>query len=283
MTAATSGAGRRRTVIGFPSSWSSACARRRVRNSSIIYRISAIDLVEDGATGEEIDRLARRVEAAGADILNTGIGWHEARVPTIAYPIPRAAWRFAAARLKRRRRHSRGRVQSHQHARCGRGDPRGGRQRSGVDGAADAGRPAFREEGAGRQCRRDQCLHRLQPGLPRSDLFGSQRHLPGQSACLPRDRVRRRAGAQSRARSRWSAPGAGGLAAAAEASRRGHKVTLFEATDRIGGQINLARAVPGKSEFDEMLRYYSGQIRDGGVDLRLNASPCAQDDLAGAV
>ena len=67
----------------------------------IIYRISAIDLVEGGATGEEIVSLAQKVEAAGADILNTGIGWHEARVPTIAYPIPRGAWRFAAARLKR--------------------------------------------------------------------------------------------------------------------------------------------------------------------------------------
>ena len=72
--------------------------------------------------------------------------------------------------------------------------------------------------------------------------------------------------------------GAGGLAAAAEASRRGHKVTLFEATDRIGGQINLACAVPGKAEFDEMLRYYSGRISDGGVELRLNASP-GTDDL----
>ncbi|WP_366864097.1 2,4-dienoyl-CoA reductase FMN-binding domain-containing protein, partial [Bradyrhizobium sp.] len=67
----------------------------------IVYRISAADLVERGATGDEIDRLAQRVEKAGADILNTGIGWHEARVPTIAYPIPRAAWRFAAARLKK--------------------------------------------------------------------------------------------------------------------------------------------------------------------------------------
>jgi len=67
--------------------------------------------------------------------------------------------------------------------------------------------------------------------------------------------------------------GAGGLAAAAEASRRGHRVTLFEATDRIGGQINLARAIPGKAEFDEMLRYYNGLLADGGVELRLNTSP----------
>jgi 2,4-dienoyl-CoA reductase (NADPH2) len=71
--------------------------------------------------------------------------------------------------------------------------------------------------------------------------------------------------------------GAGGLAAAAEASRRGHKVTLFEAADRIGGQLNLARAVPGKVEFDEMLSYYSGQIADGGVDLRLNSAPSVSD------
>lgn len=68
--------------------------------------------------------------------------------------------------------------------------------------------------------------------------------------------------------------GAAGLAAAAEASGRGHKVTLFEASDRVGGQINLARAVPGKVEF-EMLRYYSGKISDGGVDLRLNTAPDA--------
>ena len=67
------------------------------------------------------------------------------------------------------------------------------------------------------------------------------------------------------------------LAAAAEASRRGHKVTLFEAADRIGGQLNLARAVPGKVEFDEMLSYYSGQIADGGVDLRLNSAPSVSD------
>jgi 2,4-dienoyl-CoA reductase (NADPH2) len=74
--------------------------------------------------------------------------------------------------------------------------------------------------------------------------------------------------------------GAGGLAAAAEAGRRGHRVTLFEASDRVGGQINLARMVPGKVEFDEMLRYYSGRIADGGVELRLNTAP-ALDDLKG--
>ena len=160
----------------------------------IIYRISAIDLVEGGATGEEIVSLARKVEAAGADILNTGIGWHEARVPTIAYPIPRGAWRFAAARLKRAvgipvvasNRINKPELAEEILS--------GWRQRSGVDGAPVAGRSAFREESAGRQCRRDQCLHRLQPGLPRSDLFRSQRQLPGQSAGLPRDRVRRGAG-----------------------------------------------------------------------------------------
>ena len=71
--------------------------------------------------------------------------------------------------------------------------------------------------------------------------------------------------------------GAAGLAVATEASRRGHRVTLFEAADCIGGQLNLARAVPGKAEFDEMLRYFSGQIEDGGVDVKLNASPTMGD------
>ena len=141
--------------------------------------------------------LARKVEAAGADILNTGIGWHEARVPTIAYPIPRGAWRFAAARLKRVVGIpvvASNRINTPDACR---GNSRGWRQRSGLDGAPDAGRSAFRQEGAGRQCRRDQCLHRLQSGLPRSDLFRSQRHLPRQSARLPRDRVRRGAGGEA--------------------------------------------------------------------------------------
>ncbi|MBI3703303.1 MAG: NADPH-dependent 2,4-dienoyl-CoA reductase [Rhizobiales bacterium] len=206
----------------------------------IVYRISALDLVEGGATGEEIDRLAQRVEAAGADILNTGIGWHEARVPTIAYVIPRGAWRFAASRLKKA-------------------------VRIPVVASNRINTPDTAEE-------------ILAAGDSDLISMASERT----ASCLVNPRACRETEfedgpAQTSRRIAVIGAGAGGLAAAAEASRRGHKVTLFEAADRIGGQLNLARAVPGKVEFDEMLSYYSGQIADGGVDLRLNSAPAVSD------
>ncbi len=242
----------------------------------VIYRISAIDLVEGGATGDEIVSLARKVEAAGADILNTGIGWHEARVPTIAYPIPRGAWRFAAARLKRAV-----------------GIPVVASNRintpelaeeilaNGDSDLVSMARPLLADPHFARKVREGDagkinvCIACNQACL---DLIFSDRS----ATCLVNPRACRETefddGPAARPRKvAVIGAGAGGLAAAAEASRRGHKVTLFEAADRIGGQLNLARAVPGKAEFDEMLRYFSGRIEDGGVDLRLNVSPSMGD------
>jgi 2,4-dienoyl-CoA reductase (NADPH2) len=238
----------------------------------VIYRISAIDLVEDGATGEEIVSLARKVEVAGADILNTGIGWHEARVPTIAYPIPRGAWRFAAARLKRAV-----------------GIPVVASNRintpelaeeilaTGDSDLVSMARPLLADSHFAKKVREGDagkinvCIACNQACLDR--IFSDR-----SASCLVNPRACRETEFDEgpAAKSRKVAvvgAGAGGLAAAAEASRRGHQVTLFEAADRIGGQLNLARAVPGKAEFDEMLRYFSGRIEDGGVDVRLNASP----------
>ncbi len=157
----------------------------------IIYRISAIDLVDGAATGDEIDRLAQRVESAGADILNTGIGWHEARVPTIAYPVPRAAWRFAPARLKRAVAIpvvASNRINTPQLA-----------EEILASGDSDLismarpmlADPHFAKKTREGKCRQDQHLHRLQSGLPRPNLFRPQCHMPGQSARLPRDGIRR--------------------------------------------------------------------------------------------
>jgi 2,4-dienoyl-CoA reductase (NADPH2) len=242
----------------------------------IIYRISAIDLVEGGATGDEIVSLARKVEAAGADILNTGIGWHEARVPTIAYPVPRGAWRFAAARLK-------GAVAIPVVASNRISTPELAEEiiASGDSDLVSMARPMLADPHFAKKVREGHageiniCIACNQACL---DLIFSDRS----ATCLVNPRACRETefdeGPAAKPRKvAIIGAGAGGLAAAAEASRRGHQVTLFEAADCIGGQLNLARAVPGKAEFDEMLRYFGGRIEAGGVAVRLNASPTAVD------
>ena len=133
--------------------------------------------------------LARAVEAAGATIINTGIGWHEARVPTIATSVPRAAFAWVTRKLKGAVEHPALHHQPDQHAGGGRGAAGRGRRRPGLDGAAAAGRPGAGQQGGGRAGRRDQHLHRLQPGLPRPRLQPAALLLPGQPARLPRDRA----------------------------------------------------------------------------------------------
>ena len=244
----------------------------------VVYRISAIDLVENGATGEEIDRLAQRVEAAGADVLNTGIGWHEARVPTIAYLVPRAAWRFAPRRLKR--------VVTIPVVASNRINTPALAEEILAAGDSDLismARPMLADQDFVRKVREGNadriniCIACNQACLDRIFSDRSATCLVNPRAC--RETEFDEGPAKAPRRIAVVGAGAGGLAAAAEAGRRGHKVTLFEANDRIGGQINLARMVPGKVEFDEMLRYYGGQIAEHGVELRLNTALSA-DELA---
>ena len=249
------------------------------REFIVIYRISSIDLVEDGATADEIDALAVKVEQAGADILNTGIGWHEARVPTIAYMIPRGSWTFAARRLKDAVSIpvvASNRINTPEIAEdvLARGDA----------DLVSMARPLLadphfmRKAASGRPETINTCIACNQACL---DYIFTERV----ASCLVNPRAGHEtefddAPAGSPKRVAVVGAGAGGLAFSAEAAARGHRVTLFEAADRLGGQLNLAKAVPGKQEFNELLRYFDVALGDGGVTVRLNTKPQA-DDLAG--
>ncbi len=246
----------------------------------IIYRLSALDLVEDGFTGEETLVLARAIEAAGADVLSTGIGWHEARVPTIAHMVPRAAWtRFVAP------------------IRSAVSIPVVGSNRintpevaESVIAAGDAdlvalARPFLADPDfvakarAGRADEINTCIACNQLCL--DAIF---RYQP--AGCLVNPRACREIefndGPAATPR-RVAVVGAGpaGLACAVTAAERGHAVTLYEAEDRIGGQFNLARRIPGKEEFAETLRYYARRIEVLGVTLNLSTRATADDLAAG--
>jgi len=244
------------------------------RDFLVIFRVSSIDLVEGGLTGEEIVAEARAVEAAGADIINQGIGWHEARVPTIAQKVPRAVWTFAARRLKQAVNIpviASNRINTPAVAEA-------------ILAAGDAdlvsmARPMLADAdfaNKARDGRADEinvCIACNQACL---DLIFSKRV----ATCLVNPKAGREiefdVPAPAR-RKRIAVVGAGpaGLACAVTAVERGHAVTLYEAGDRIGGQLNLARNVPGKEEFDETLRYYGARIARLGINLQLGARPAA--------
>jgi 2,4-dienoyl-CoA reductase (NADPH2) len=149
----------------------------------IMYRHSVLDLVDGGNTWEEVVQVAQALEQAGVTILNTGYGWHEARVPTIVTSVPRAAFASIAGMLMRFD------ATTHQHAGRRRSHPRARRRRPGLDGAPVPGRRRVCRQGRGRARRRNQHVHRLQPGLPRPYLCEPARHVPGQPARLPRNRA----------------------------------------------------------------------------------------------
>jgi 2,4-dienoyl-CoA reductase (NADPH2) len=254
---------------------------RRVReavgpNFIIIFRLSMLDLVEGGSTWEEIVTLAKAIEAAGATLINTGIGWHEARIPTIATKVPRAAFTKVTAKL-------RGEVKIPLITTNRINTPEVAEQVL-AEGDADMvsmarpflADPDFVNKAAeGRSDEINTCIGCNQACLDHT--FGGKL-----TSCLVNPRACHETElnyipvAQAK---KIAVVGAGpaGLAAATVAAERGHQVTLFDAASEIGGQFNVAKRVPGKEEFFETLRYFKRKLETTGVDLRLNTRVSAAE------
>jgi len=242
----------------------------------IMYRLSVLDIVEDGSPFEEVAALAKMAEAAGVDILNSGVGWHEARIPTIAQAVPRGGWAWATARLMGAVAVpliGSNRINTPEVA-----------ERIIAEGEADMvsmARPFLADADfmakarGGRAQDINTCIACNQACL--------DHYFTGEPAtCLVNPRAAREtelSWGPATAAKKVAVVGAGvaGLACATIAAERGHAVTLFEAHDAIGGQFALARAIPGKEEFDETLRYYRGRIAATGVELKLGKAASAPD------
>jgi len=238
------------------------------REFIIIYRLSMLDLVEGGQSWDEIVALARKIEAAGATLINTGIGWHEARVPTIVTSVPRAAFAWVTQRLKREVRIpliTTNRINMPSVA-----------ERILADGEADMvsmARPFLADPDWLAKARDDRtdaintCIACNQACL--DHVFENRRAtcMVNPRACNETELVVRPAATKKRIAVIGAGPA--GLACATTLAERGHRVTLFEQATEIGGQFNMAKRIPGKEEFVETLRYFSGRIRDTGIELRL--------------
>ncbi|MFI1024756.1 NADPH-dependent 2,4-dienoyl-CoA reductase [Streptomyces olivaceus] len=257
---------------------------RRVREAVgedfiVVYRLSMLDLVPGGSTLDEVVALAGAVEAAGATLINTGIGWHEARIPTIATSVPRGAYTWVTKRLM-------GEVSVPLVTTNRINTPELAEQLI-AEGTADMvsmARPMLADPdfvakaAAGRPEAINTCIGCNQACLDHTFSGQITSCLVNPRACHETELVL----SPTRRRKRVAVVGAGpaGLACAVSAAERGHEVTLFDAAAEIGGQLNVARRVPGKQEFDETLRYFRNRLAAHGVGVRLNTRVAA-DGLAG--
>jgi 2,4-dienoyl-CoA reductase (NADPH2) len=262
--------------IRFPLEIMRAVREKAGRDFIVIFRVSMLDLVEDGSTWEEVEQLALEIEKAGANIINTGIGWHEARIPTIATLVPRGAYAWVTKRLMGKLRIpliTTNRINTPEKA-----------EQLLRDGFADMvsmARPLLADPDFMRKAfenRADEintCIACNQACL--DHVFGNK-----EASCLLNPRACRETifppangvgmPKNGEKRQKIAVVGAGpaGLSASTECAALGHEVHLFDASGEIGGQFNMAKRIPGKEEFHETLRYFGKKIEKTGVHLHLN-------------
>ena len=237
-------------------------------NFIIIFRLSMLDLVPDGSTWEEVVQLAKAVETAGATILNTGIGWHEARVPTIGAMVPRGAYAWVTKKLM-------GEVSIPLVTTNRINTPEVAEEilASGCADLVSLARPLLADPDFVNKAAEERgqdintCIACNQACL---DLVFEQKRatcLVNPRACFETELVFEPTLAPKRIA--VVGGGAAGLSFACHAAERGHLVTLFEAAPELGGQLNLAKRVPGKEEFFETLRYFGRRLAGAGVTVRL--------------
>ena len=246
------------------------------RDFIIIYRLSMLDLVKDGSSWSEVVELAKGIERAGATIINTGIGWHEARIPTIATMVPRAGFTWVTQRLMGEVKIplvTTNRINMPLVAESVLAEGRADMVSMARPFLADPDWVTKAEQG--KEDEINTCIACNQACL---DHIFSQKT----ATCLVNPRACNETlmpFKKSKVEKRVAVVGGGpaGLSCAAVAAARGHSVTLFEAAGEIGGQFRLARQIPGKDEFEETLRYFNHQVQLHNVDIRLDCRAQARD------
>ena len=242
----------------------------------IVYRLSMLDLVPDGQSFDEVIALARALEQAGVTILNTGIGWHEAQIPTIATPVPRAAYAWVTRKVRE--------AVSIPVSASNRINMPDDAERIIADGDADLvsmARPLLadpdwvKKTAEGRVNEINTCIGCNQACLDNTFNLQLSSCLVNPQACHETELVYRPVAQKKRIAVVGAGPA--GLAFSSVAAERGHEVTVFDAASEIGGQFNVAKQVPGKGEFHETLRYFDAMLDKHGVRRQLGRRVGADD------
>jgi len=257
----------------------SRCREVAGQDFIIIYRLSMLDLLPDGNSWDEIVEQAKMAEAAGATIINTGIGWHEARIPTIATMVPRGAFSWVTARMRPEVNIpvvTTNRINTPEVAEdiLARGDADMVSMARPLLADAEFVKKAI--EGRSKEINiciacNQACLDHTFAGKPCSCLVNPRACRETELNYPPTEEAKAIAVVGA---------GPAGLAFATVAARRGHHVSLFDQSDEIGGQFNMAKKIPGKEEFSASLDYYRVEIEKSGVDLQLSTR-IGVEDLAG--